>query len=252
MRLYDLSLSVAPNVSEPVPVTIEYVSHETGAGILGAPIGLESAEWPDRIGLSTEMISLTSHSGTHLDAPLHYGPTCDGMSSKSIEEVPLDWLYRPGVLLRCGGNGATGSITRDEVQAELGRIDHEIAPFDIVLIDSGAARLWGQERYFTDFRGVSVEATDWLTSQGVKVIGIDSFGFDPPFHRMLSDYERTQNRAALWPAHVFGRHREYCQIERLVNLEALPAPSGFTLICFPIKIQRAGAGWVRVVAAFSE
>ncbi len=252
MQLYDLSLSLAPNASEPAPVSIEYVSHEEGAGILGAPIGLQASKWPDCIGLSTEKISLTSHTGTHLDAPLHYGPTCDGVPSRSIEEVPLEWLYRPGVLLRCADASATGPITLDEVRRELDRIGYAIEPLDIVLIDSGAARLWGDHRYFTTFRGVSVEAADWLTSQGVKVIGIDSFGFDPPFHRMLSDYERTQNPAALWPAHVFGRRREYCQIERLVNLHTLPAPSGFKVICFPIKIQRAGAGWVRVVAAYGE
>jgi kynurenine formamidase len=249
MRLYDLSLSVAPNISEPAPVRIDYVSHEKGAGILGEPIGLRSSEWPDRIGLSTEQVSLTSHTGTHLDAPLHYGPTCEGRASKSIEEIPLHWLYRAGVLLRC--RDGNGPITRAEVHAELERIGHVIKPFDIVLIDSGAAHLWGAEQYFTDFRGVSVEATDWLTARGVKVIGIDSFGFDPPFHRMLADYERNQNPATLWPTHVFGRHREYCQIERLVNLEMLPAPSGFTVICFPIKIHRAGAGWVRVVAAYA-
>jgi kynurenine formamidase len=250
MRLYDLSLSVAPNASEPTPVRIDYVSHQIGAGILGQPIGLDAREWPDEIGLSTEQVSLTTHTSTHLDAPLHYGPTCQGGASKSIEEIPLDWLYRPGVVLRC--RDGFGPITVLEIQTELERIGYAISPLDIVLIDSGAAHLWGADCYFTDFRGMSVEGTEWLTGRGVKVIGIDSFGFDPPFHRMLADYERSRNPAALWPAHVFGRHREYCQIERLANLESLPAPFGFTVICFPIKVHRAGAGWVRVVAAYNE
>jgi kynurenine formamidase len=52
----------------------------------------------------------------------------------------------------------------------------------------------------------------------------------------------------LWPAHFVGRKREYCQIERLANLGALPAPTGFTVHALPVRITGAGAGWTRAVA----
>ena len=67
---------------------------------------------------------------------------------------------------------------------------------------------------------------------------------------MLDDYRRTGDRSYLWPAHLYGREQEYCQLEKLANLHLLPSASGFQIICFPISIADAGAGWTRVVAVF--
>ena len=52
----------------------------------------------------------------------------------------------------------------------------------------------------------------------------------------------------LWPAHFYGRRREYAQIEKLAGLDRLPAPTGFTFAAFPVKISRASGGWCRAVA----
>jgi kynurenine formamidase len=65
---------------------------------------------------------------------------------------------------------------------------------------------------------------------------------------MLAESRRTGDRSVLWPAHFVGRKREYCQIERLANLGALPAPTGFTVHALPVRITGAGAGWTRAVA----
>jgi kynurenine formamidase len=123
-----------------------------------------------------------------------------------------------------------------------------LQPLDIVMLATGADGRWGTPEYFTDFRGVTADATRFLVEQGIRVIGIDSFGFDPPFHRMLEQYRATGDKSALWPAHFYGRERPYCQIERLANLAAIPIKHGFKVACFPVKIRRAGAGWSRVVA----
>ena len=50
-----------------------------------------------------------------------------------------------------------------------------------------------------------------------------------------------------WEGHKAGRHTGYCHIEKLANLEQLP-PTGFMVSCFPVKIERASAGWTRAVA----
>jgi kynurenine formamidase len=64
---------------------------------------------------------------------------------------------------------------------------------------------------------------------------------------MMSDFMRTKDGSHLWPAHFFGRKREYAHIERLTNLDKLP-DYGFKIACFPVKIKDAGAAWARVVA----
>jgi cyclase len=98
-KLIDLSLTIDTTVSEPAAVSIEYVSHRQGAEILGKPLQLKAEDWPDGMALSTETVSLTSHTGTHVDAPVHYGPYCGGGPSKTVEELPLEWFYQDGVMI---------------------------------------------------------------------------------------------------------------------------------------------------------
>lgn len=252
MELIDLSLTVGPNLSEPVPIDINYISHEQGANLLGQPIGLTKDDFPDGIALSTEHVSLTTHSGTHIDAPLHYGPLSEGKPSKNISDLPLHWFYSDALLLRLDTDPLLGEVSLKEIKQKLSDIKYEIKPYDIVLIQTDGDKYWGKPEYFTQFRGISAEATEWLIDQGVKVIGVDSFGFDPPFHLMLEKYKNTQDKSVLWPAHILGRKKEYCQIERLTNLSIIPVVYDFKIICFPIKIAYSGAGWTRVIAQITK
>jgi len=252
MELIDLSLTISLNESEPVPIRIDYISHEEGASMLGSSMGLTKENFPDNKGLSTENVFLTTHTGTHIDAPLHYGPECEGASSKSIVDVPLEWFYSDAVVLRFRSDVELNEISLQEIKDELRKIKYQLKPLDIVLLQTDGDLLWEKKEYFTSFRGVSLEATEWLVSQGIKVIGVDTFGFDPPFRKMLDRYNDTNDKATLWPAHIFGRKKEYCQIERLANLRDIPVQVGFKVICFPIKIFGCGAGWSRVVALFKN
>jgi kynurenine formamidase len=64
----------------------------------------------------------------------------------------------------------------------------------------------------------------------------------------MSEEARAGDHEQLWESHKFGADEEYCQIEKLCNLDALPAPTGYKVACFPIKVQGASGGWSRVVA----
>ena len=248
----DLSLTISPHSVELADVEIEYISHREGAELLGAPAGISADAFPDGLGLSLERISLTSHTATHIDAPLHYGPNSEGIESKNITELPLDWFYSDGVVLRFNEDPECGDITINEVQEVLSSIHYTIKPSDIVLLQMGGDKLWGTQAYLTQFRGVSAEATEWIIDQGVKVIGVDTFGFDAPFDKMLSRYKKDKSNKALWPSHILGRRKSYCQIERLANLHRIPKTSGFKVACFPIKIEKSGAGWTRAVAIVDD
>ncbi len=248
MNYIDLSMDISQDDFDPVSAEIVYTSHREGADILGKPIGINHLHFPDNIALSLEHVHLSTHTGTHIDAPHHYGPICEGEPAKKVSELPLHWFNCNGVLLSCIGDLTNGPIDADEVQTALNQISYELQPLDIVLLHTGADKLWGTQEYFNNYRGVTADAIEFITSQGVKVIGIDSFSMDAPFDYMLDQYKKTQDNSALWPAHLVGRQHEYCQIERLVNLDQLEKPTGFQLICFPIKIAQCDAGWCRVVA----
>lgn len=245
-RFIDLSLPLEPGASEPVPVEIETIDHVRGGDLLGNPAGIDHRHFPDQKGLSMELVRATTHAGTHVDAPLHYGPRCEGRPARSIDELPLEWFYGAGVVVDCRGGGPRDDISREELEASLG--ERRLCAGDIVLIHTGADSLWGSPEYFTSFRGMSRQATAWLVEQGIRVIGIDTFGFDPPFDVMLERYRASGDAAVLWPAHVYGREREYCQIERLTNLGRLPCDRDFDVVCFPVRARGCGAAWSRVVA----
>jgi cyclase len=134
------------------------------------------------------------------------------------------------------------------MRVALGALRGGLRAGTIVLCDVGAARFWGRPEYCTCFRGIGSDAIELLLDHGVRVVGTDAFGMDPPFFRMLDAFSEAGNRSVLWPAHVLGRRREYCQIERLTGLDLLPRPDGFKVACFPIRLQGCGAAWVRAVA----
>jgi cyclase len=69
---------------------------------------------------------------------------------------------------------------------------------------------------------------------------------------MIRRFNETGDSAVLWPAHFAGRWREYCQIERLHNLDSLPTAHGFRISCLPVKLAGSGAGWTRAVALIDK
>lgn len=64
---------------------------------------------------------------------------------------------------------------------------------------------------------------------------------------MTADFKRTGNGQFLWPAHFAGITKEYCQIEKLTNLDQISKPFGFYVSCLPVKVKNASAGWCRAV-----
>ncbi len=265
MKIIDLSLPIDDSIFEPIPVKIKRWKHKRGGnrfglrwaaskgmrGILNYITGKERIthrSFKDGVFLALEQVTATVHTGTHLDAPYHYGPLSEGKEAKKIEEIPLEWCYGNGVVLDLSHKRPGEFITKEDIKKALDKIKYEIKPFDIVLIHTGADRFWGGKEYFSHFPGMSREAVAYILEFKVKVIGIDAFSFDRPFYTMLRDFLKTKDNRYLWPAHFYGREKEYCHIERLANLDKIPEPYGFKVACFPIKIKGAGAGWIRAVA----
>ncbi|MEV4922003.1 cyclase family protein [Streptomyces roseoverticillatus] len=257
MRIIDLSTTIDAGVWEPNPVVHEILTPAEGARHMAEGmsknwgVAFDPAELPDGELLSLDTLTLTTHTGTHVDAPSHYGTRAAYGTPRDIGEMPLDWFVRPGMVLDLT-DAPVGTVDAGRLRREFDRAGREPRPLDIVMLHTGASRLAGTPKYFTDFTGLDGSATNLLLDLGVRVIGTDAFSLDAPFAYMIEKFHETGDRGVLWPAHFAGREREYCQIERLANLEALPAPTGFTVSCLPVKIARAGAGWARAVALVGE
>ena len=105
----------------------------------------------------------------------------------------------------------------------------------------------GYEDYINTGCGMGREATLYLLERGVRVVGTDAWGWDVPMKYMAERYQQTKDASIIWEGHKAGKEIGYCQLEKLHNLEVLPA-DGFTVVCFPTKIRAASAGWTRAVA----
>jgi kynurenine formamidase len=210
--------------------------------------GLSIDQLPGGEGWGNERISLRTHSGTHLDAPYHFHSTMNrGERSWTIDEVPLEWCFQPGIKLDFRHLPDGYVVTAGDVEAELKRIDHTLRPLDIVLVNTRAGSRYGHDDYIDVGIGMGREATLYLLERGVRVTGIDAWSWDAPFSHMARRFAETGDASAIWEGHRVGMEIGYSHMEKLLNLESLP-DKGFTVSCFPVKIKAASAGWTRAVA----
>ncbi|QND46004.1 cyclase family protein (plasmid) [Rhizobium lusitanum] len=250
--IVDLSVPIANDIPADPPIQIphiEYIDHKQSLSqILPFFPGLAAEDLPDGEGWAVERITLSTHNGTHLDAPWHYHSTMDhGLPALKIDEIPLEWCFQPGVKLDFRHFEDGYVVTAKDVEAELERIGHTLKPLEIVVVNTSAGKRFGQDNYVASGCGMGYEATMYLLERGVKVTGTDGWSWDAPFVHTAQKYAATRDASLIWEGHKAGRHRGYCHIEKLHNLEVLPS-TGFKISCFPVKIERASAGWTRAVA----
>jgi kynurenine formamidase len=249
VRVIDLSQRLSNTTSghEPMPHSIEYFDHRDTLPIAEQKFGLGAEHWRDGLVWAHERVTLTTHSGTHVDAPYHYHPTSGGKPARTIEDVPFQWLMGDGFVLDMRHCDRTEGIRESDVRSELDRIGYAIKPYDIALVRTDVSEHYDEPGYEQLHPGLRRDATAFLVEQGVRLIGIDAWGIDRAFDLMTHE-ALAGDSSQLWESHKFGADHEYCQIEKLSNLAALPIPFGFQVIALPISLERASGAWARVVA----
>lgn len=254
-RIVDLSVTLKSGIaSDPPSIApeITHYDHAFGAAEFAPMAGLEPSDMLDGAGPASEKCNITTHAGTHMDAPWHYHPTMNnGERALTIDEIPLEWCMGPGVKLDFRDLPDGYVVTAADVEAELKRINHELVPGDIVLVNTAAGARYGHDDFLERGIGMGREATLYLSSKGVHVCGTDGWGWDAPLRYQKEAIEKTGDKSLFWEGHKAGAEIVYCHIEKLSNLENIPA-TGYTVCAFPVKVEAASAGWCRVVAVFDE
>lgn len=188
------------------------------------PPVFKTAHTIDKDGFAERDVTLSSHIGTHIDAPAHVIPRTATLDQMSINRFA-------GRALVIDLTGLRGS------KIEPAKLEYDLALIktcEFVLLHTGWSRYWGEQKYFEDYPVLTDEAALWLAGFHLKGVGVDMISVDEPGSTELFVHNTLLERGILI-------------IENLAHLEQLPQ-SGFTFCCFPLKLEDAEASPVRAAA----
>ena len=258
-RFIDISVPLQADIANDPPHAlpqIHYMDHHATAPRMAEFFGISVNDLPDGEYAAVERCTISTHNGTHLDAPYHYFSSIDPSAdtwwepSMEIDEVPLE-LLPAGVKLDFRRFEDGYVVTPNDVETEVRRIGHKLKPLEIVIVNTRAGSRYGEEDYLDAGCGMSKAATLWLLEQGVRLVGTDGWSWDAPFSHTRRRVKETGDVGLIWEGHRAGREIGYSHLEKLHNLEVLPS-TGFDIVCFPVKVHRASAGWTRAVAIIND
>lgn len=163
----------------------------------------------------------------------------------------MEWCFGEGIVIDMKHKADFDPITSKDIIGFLEKENVALKPNMIVLIKTGRDKYMGTEDYLNKGTGMTAESTEWLIKQGIKMMETDQWGWDLPIPYLIEQAKKSNNSEKFWEAHLVGFDYEYCHMEQLTNLDALPV-TGFQVAAFPLKIKGGSAGPARVVAILNE
>ncbi|MGV8040859.1 MAG: cyclase family protein [Thermoanaerobaculaceae bacterium] len=188
-----------------------------------APVSLEPLTTVPEHGFAERLVTMASHTGTHMDAPAHLLP-----GGVTLDRVPPDRFVGRACVLDLTAAGLEVPLRILEAQSD------RLAGCSMTLLRTGWDRHWGDPTYFRGFPVLSAEGAGWLVARGVTTVGVDAISFDP-----LDDPQLPVHRLLLGAGVLL--------VENLTGLDRLP-PVGFTLCCLPLPLADADGAPCRAVA----
>jgi arylformamidase len=172
-----------------------------------------------RDGVNVSQLNLGTHSGTHVDAPIHFIAGGDG-----VDRSPLAAMLGPCLVVEHAG---TDDITATD-------LERAALPADLarLIFKTRNSELWADPAFRPDFLGLERSAADWLVARGVRLVGIDYLSVDP------YDAQPQAAHLALLRAGVV--------IVEGLDLRGVP-PGPYTLACLPLRLVGADGAPARVV-----
>jgi len=199
---------------------------------LGVFQGHKETFRPPNFSVQTNILMMSDHAGTHIDAPIHFNPDGTG-----IDQFPIDLAFGPAVMQDFSSKKSGDVVTLQEVKDKLQGIGVNPKDLKYILFRTGAAELYNTDKYMSYFLEIHVDAVEWMVNQGILVFGVDA-----------STVDRDPGRTT----HMFMRKKVCYHIENLANLDKLPQDRIFTFICAPLCLKGSSASPIRAVAAVSK
>jgi len=209
MKITDLTHTI----SEQMPV---YPGTETPK--------LSEANTYEKDGFKETLMTMFSHTGTHMDPPSHI---FEGRTS--LEQFPISQFIGKAVVIDCTNLKNNERISMELINKNRKNADES----EFLVFRTGWDKYWGQDKYFEDFPFIDDEVAEYIVTSNKKGVGLDTISLDPVgslnFHKKLF------------------KENEIVIIENLTNLESL-GNDIFTLFALPLKYENADGSPIRAVA----
>ena len=209
MKVIDLTLTVSEKIptfpGSPKPHFIEW-------------------ETIPKDGYNLELLFLSTHTGTHIDAPFHFVK-----NGKKIHEIKPERLVNEAVLIRIGKN-SNRSISKTDIQ-NFEQKNGKIENGSTVIFHTGWQKNLNKEFYFTENPGLSVSAAKYLVSKRINMVGIDSPSIDLGTDSKFSVH------------HILAKNNILI-VENLTNFNKIKS-NNFHLITSPLKLKNATGSPIR-------
>ena len=212
MKVIDLTLTVSENIptfpGSPQPNFINWESIE-------------------KDGYNLELLFLSTHTGTHIDAPYHFVK-----KGQKIHEIMTRRLVTEAVLIKIR-KGANQGITKSDIQ-KFEKKNGKIDDGSTVIFHTGWQKNLKKKSYFLKNPGLTVSGGNYLASKKINLVGIDSPSIDLGINNKFSVH------------HVLAKNGILI-VENLSNLEKIHSEK-FHLIVAPLKLKNATGSPVRAMA----
>ncbi|HUU47932.1 MAG TPA: cyclase family protein [Nitrosopumilaceae archaeon] len=180
-------------------------------------------------GFNLELLFLSSHTGTHLDAPYHFAK-----NGIKIHQIPISRLIGEGILIKIKKSKDQSITKQDLINFE--KKNGKIPNFSSIIFFTNWQKNLNKKFYFTNNPGLSKSAISYLVSKKINLIGIDSPSIDLGIDKLFS-------------AHKILATNNVLIVENLSNLEKIPTLR-FNFIILPLKLKDATGSPVRAVANY--
>lgn len=177
-------------------------------------------------GYNETLLTMYSHTGTHMDAPSHLFK-----DAPSLDTMDVSAFMGKGLVIDCSDLGEGQRITMDRIH----RVKEMADEADFLLFHTGWDRLWGTDAYFDDYPCITEEVGRYMIDSGKKGIGLDVISVDP-----VSSHYLPLHKAILGTGNMVI-------IENLTALDRI-GKDIFTFMALPLKYHRADGAPIRAVA----
>lgn len=182
----------------------------------------------EKDGFKETLISMYSHTGTHVDPPAHL---FEGRTT--LDAFPVSQFVGRALVIDCRHLNEGEAVTMREI-APVKKAAEEA---EFLLFNLGWGARWGKDEYFGDYPCIDDEVLDFILTTGKKGIGFDVIGVDPIHDGNLTRHKR-----------LFAEH-EIVNIENLTNLDKCGSEP-FWFFALPLKWQNADGAPIRAIAFF--